>query len=286
MTGGEIEITQLPPGAIAPTFEAFDALGKGAIEMIWDTGIYHMGFMPVGELAWSYPFLLEKDWIVDYFYEDYGGLDLLREAYNEHNVQIVGMIPGLGIYGATLSRVPIKTLADFKGKKIRSFGAYAEILTKLGGSVISVPGEEIYTGLSQGLFDGIMYADVNNMNAVRAHEVAKYYLEPQWSDSGANELLINLDLWNSLSDEHKAILRAAQAELKSDFVRKMRNDTAVLLAEWQQDWGVQVNRLSDADLQVLKGMAEEILAQRAAKDPYNARFIALALEYLKLIGER
>ena len=46
-TDGELDITPLPPGAIVPTKDVFEALGRGLFEisLIWPT--YWMGKIPV-----------------------------------------------------------------------------------------------------------------------------------------------------------------------------------------------------------------------------------------------
>ncbi len=44
------------------------------------------------------------------------------------------------------SHKPIRSLADMKGFKMRTVGAWADILPKLGASVITLPGGEVFAG--------------------------------------------------------------------------------------------------------------------------------------------
>ena len=119
-TNGELDITPLPPGAIVPTKDVFEAIGRGLFEisLIWPA--YWIGKVPVAGHINGQLFTWERaSEMYNYFY-DMGAIDIFRQAYGDHNVRFVAPLPMTGL--ALYSRKPIHTLKDFEGFKVRSTG--------------------------------------------------------------------------------------------------------------------------------------------------------------------
>ena len=116
-SNGEIQIKTLPPGAIVPTKDVLEAVGRGLfqIALLWPA--YWIGKLPVaghlnGQLfTWD---SFEEMW---FFMTEMGALDIIREAYAEQNVFVVGPVSAgpLCLY----SKKPIVKPADFQGLKVR-----------------------------------------------------------------------------------------------------------------------------------------------------------------------
>lgn len=69
---------------------------------------------------------------------------------------------------------PIETLADFRGKKMRSWGEYVPILWQsVGATGVNVLTNEIYEALQRGTVDCAFWSH-DSANDVKLHEVAKY----------------------------------------------------------------------------------------------------------------
>lgn len=63
--------------------------------------------------------------------------------------------PGFNIVSL---RVPVNSIADLKGKKLRTAGGVMEVAIKsLGGIPVSMTSSEIYTALDRGTLDGVMF---------------------------------------------------------------------------------------------------------------------------------
>ena len=75
------------------------------------------------------------------------------------------------------SKAAIKSLADLKGKKIRTAGpTETEFTRAIGMTPVSVAPSEIYTGLQQGLLDGNWVADAPHFFN-KGYEVTKYIFD-------------------------------------------------------------------------------------------------------------
>ena len=53
------------------------------------------------------------------------------------------------------SHKPIRSLDDYKGMKVRTAGAWAEIAQKLGASTVILAGAEVYPALERKVVDAI-----------------------------------------------------------------------------------------------------------------------------------
>ena len=78
-------------------------------------------------------------------------------AYAKYNVYPVG-VSWWGVE-SIVSKKQITTMEDFKGVKFRSpQGMTAEILTKLGASIVVLPGGEVFSALDKGVVDAADWA--------------------------------------------------------------------------------------------------------------------------------
>lgn len=110
-------------------------------------------------------------------------------------------------------REPVRTLAEFKGKRIRTAGSTVSLWVEAAGGVpVNVPSSEMYTGLERGTLDCASNA-ANDLIDRSLWEVAEYttvlptgmyWSGPQWG--------YNPGFWASLSPEHRAILMKATAK--------------------------------------------------------------------------
>ncbi len=108
------------------------------------------------------------------------------------------------------SHKPIRNLEDLKGIKFRTVGAWADILPKLGASVISLPGGEVLPALERKVIDATEWATPGENLALGLHEIAKYVIIPGVHQPSAPfEFFINPKAWEELPDDLKAMIDEA-----------------------------------------------------------------------------
>jgi TRAP-type C4-dicarboxylate transport system substrate-binding protein len=107
------------------------------------------------------------------------------------------------------STVPIRTVADWKGKKIRVYGAdSANIARILGAAPVNVAFAEVYSALEKRTVDAAM-TSATNAEPMKFFEVAKYL--DYWYIAGAAQewLVANQKSWDALpKDLQQAVLDA------------------------------------------------------------------------------
>ena len=133
-----------------------------------------------------------------------------------------GMI-GLAFYDSGArsvyaAKAPLKSLADFKGVKIRvqPSDLFVAMVQAMGANATPMPYGEVYTALKTGIVD----AAENNFpsyESSRHFEAAKYYTLTE--HSMAPEILVfSKKIWDTLSKDDQALIR----RLAKDSVAEMR----------------------------------------------------------------
>jgi TRAP-type C4-dicarboxylate transport system substrate-binding protein len=105
------------------------------------------------------------------------------------------------------STMPIRTVADWKGKKIRVYGAdSANLARALGAAPVNIAFGEVYSALEKKTVDGAM-TSATNAEPMKFFEVAKFL--DYWYLTGASQewIVANQKAWDALpKDLQQAVL--------------------------------------------------------------------------------
>ncbi len=110
------------------------------------------------------------------------------------------------------STVPIRSVADWKGKKIRVYGAdSANIARLLGAAPVNINFGEVYSALEKRTVDGAM-TSATNAEPMKFFEVAKYL--DYWYLAGAamEWLVANQKAWDALANDLQQVVLDALKE--------------------------------------------------------------------------
>ncbi|MCH7806414.1 MAG: TRAP transporter substrate-binding protein [Proteobacteria bacterium] len=269
VSGGNIEIRFFEPGALAPALEGFDAVSYGAIEVGWSTPGYWAGKEPALQLFGAVPFGPDAQEYIAWYYFG-GGQEIYQQLYAKHNIH--GIICGVTAPEASgWFKEEIKTVEDFRGKKIRFFGLGARVLNKLGANSQLLAAGDIYPALELGTIDGAEFSMPAVDYDMGFYQVAKNYYFPGWhQQSTMYEITINLDAWNSLSETQQVQIETtcgdnvrfgiAEGEALQFEAMKKLEAKGVSLREW-----------SPEILAALEAAWLEVAAEMAAEDAEFAR---------------
>lgn len=205
-SGGRIKIKMFAGGSRGNAQEIFEAIQKGDLEMGYT---YAYGsYNPKLELT-TIP-LLPREYNKYLSFGVYNGLlsRITSDAWKEIGVKML-MTFGNRAEGVITKKGPIRTTADLKGMKIRSFGTtLPEVLTRMGAVAATLPSAEIYTGLQLGTIDGTIGDSIRALD-IKAWEVTKYvsYIGV-YAPAGVN-IGMNLKLYNSLPADIKQAIDKA-----------------------------------------------------------------------------
>ncbi len=269
MSNGRISMKPSAPGAIVPVAEQLEAVGMGVMQASFIWPGYFPGQIPVafthGDCMAAPKTIAE----MRYLYEQYEGgriMKILREEYAKHGVHLVGNVYWT-LNNIMISKKPINGVEDIKGLKFRSSELIALQLAKLGAGTIWTPADEIYTMLSTGGVDAITFSHAADMVDMGFHEVTKYWVKsPVVVGPAADAFIVNLETWNSLPDDLKAILEAA-CEIGS--ARNKFEAELTIQKAWDmvEKKGIEIIEWSDEDAKKLSSLASEVVPEKYFKDP-------------------
>jgi len=282
-TGGRLIIDVAPPGSIVPVADMMTATEKGTLDFAGLAyGGFHTGIIPEANIeiglpfAWSNP---EEAW--DGYYH-WGIMDILREAYAEHNIWLFSWGMGDLYHFGTTFDVPGPEA--IKGKRIRALGVYGKYVEALGGTAQVIPWAELYMAAKLGTVDGAIFG-TGGLEDVKLKEVLKYYVvDPNPNTIGAS-FYINQDSLDALPEDIRDIIVT---------------DTRYVMAGWAMAYYINEHRIpaqtaAEGYTQPVKWSAEDtayvtaigvgLWDDVAAASPRAKKLVDLVKEQMKDIGK-
>jgi TRAP-type mannitol/chloroaromatic compound transport system substrate-binding protein len=272
LSGGRLLIEPYPAGELADAFDVFDAVSQGKVEC----GHGWPGYWnkePSFELFSSIPNMMtQQEWII-WLYGPAGGMDLWRELYAKYNVvPFPGMLSGpeFGFF----TNIPVRTLDDFKDLKLRAVGMAADILKELGATTVSLPVAEIIPALKNGTIDGCEFGTPTLDWQLGFQDVTKYATLPSWHQPSAMyDTVVNLNAWNKLPDDLKAIFEAACKEVGIvDCVAQLEGQNFDYFNKFKQQ-GLEVTVLDTEAMNQIGEIAKRLADEKAINDQFYSKVL-------------
>lgn len=265
MSDGRLTVTVYGGGELVPALGVFDAVSQGTTEMGHTAAYYWKGKIPSAPFFTSVPFGMNAQEMNAWLHYG-GGMALWREVYAPFDV--IPLAGGnTGVQMAGWFNKEINTVDDLSGLKMRIPGVGGEVFKRAGGTAVTLPGGELYTSLQTGVIDATEWVGPYNDMAMGLHEVAKYYYYPGWHEPGPTlELLVNKDAFNTLPKDLQAIVEIAARYANQDMLDEYtaRNNAALL--SLQEEHNVELRRLPDEVIEVLKKASDDYIADVIAND--------------------
>jgi TRAP-type C4-dicarboxylate transport system substrate-binding protein len=286
MTDGSLAIEVLPTKAVVPHTETMEAVANGILDGDLNAVSYFSGrdpaFAIIGDLIAGYDTVDQ----VRTFCMHGGGKEILQKLYDQYadgNIHVVGCGP----YAkeALVSTIPIESVDDLKGVKIRSpEGLAAEVFRRAGASPVSLPFSEVYTALEKKLVDAADASALVNNDASGMQKVAKYPIYPGIHSMAVLQFVVNKDLWDSLTPAQQTALEvwysAAYDSMRRDadlldqeIVEQYRASDDITVIDWPQEE-------RDKFRQIAMGAWEDF----AAKSPLAQEALDAHTKYMKSVG--
>lgn len=240
-TGGKDKIQMFWGGSVAKSKEIPDALSGGAGDIGDIIAPYFQDKFPlnnaVGYFIPQPHSTIEIAELMQLWHRQYPQFDKELEKYN---LKVIGFRP-LEKYGLICTK-PVKSIADLKGKRIRTYGfAYPALVKALGGTPVSMSSADGYEALQRGILD------CSPIGPSLAHgwkydEVAKYYVFLPIGASFGHMITMNLKSYNALDPQTKAIIDGLGREYAMRYTVTLDELTQDILAGWKKK-GVHVTTL-------------------------------------------
>ena len=269
MSGGRVTLQTFEPGALIPALGAFENVSAGNVPAAYSWMGYEWGQLPVSALFGATPFGLESQEFLAWMYH-HGGDELLKEAFAPHNVYPI-LCGTISPEAAGWFRQEMTSLDQFQGLKFRAAGVGGEIMAEFGMSVTLLPGGELYQALETGVLDGTEFSLPTVDEQLGFFQVAKHYYLPGWHQPSTNQFLyVNMDEWNRLNDQTKALIENACMAGNAMALAKAEALQGAVLKRFEEN-GVQLHQYPEEILKAFEEATDRVMERRSATDPMFAK---------------
>ncbi len=213
-TGGEVTWKFVPGSQLASGAATPEAVGTGLMDAGLTMAPYQPRMLPATNLIFSHSL------IGDDFLASVGamnetlmlGCPQCKDEFNRNDAV------GFGGYGTSpylfMCRGEPRTMADLQGLKIRGSGGGVSIIELLGGTPVSMTGNEFPTAMERGTLDCVL-GSVQWLNSFGLKDMTDTVINAPMGMGGPPVLMyVNRDAWQSMTPEQ----RAAHIDLTPDLV--------------------------------------------------------------------
>jgi len=261
---GAVKMQMFWAGSAGSPAELFDLVSTGALDAAAVTPSWYAAnlpfFAPLSSVPLAYPDIETAQKVAYTLLEE---MPVLQEEAKNANLHVLRFALINNYHMMCTS--PVRTIEDFKGKKVRSQGDFLPIvLDALGATPVTVLPGEFYEAMQRGTVDCISLP-WDFLASNRLYEVAKYASTINFGPLVAHFQAVNLDKWNSLPPEVQQLLTEVSKDAQAN------DRELVLSAEAKglqaiKDGGVEMIEFEDQDkLEALVPDLLNIWAERMAE---------------------
>jgi len=280
---GRLNIEIYHPGELVGPFDVHNAVGAGEIDMYHSAEYYfqdkHRGLnffttVPLGLTS------VEQDaWL------KYGGGQELWDTLNAgFGVKALGC-GGTSVQMGGWFNKEITRIEDFQGLTMRMPGLGAQVIAALGANAVPLPGGAIVDALFDGSIDATEWVGPFNDLQFGFQKLLTNYIYPGFHEPATMASVgFNLDLWNSLPDADKALVRGVlDAEMTSHTADYYGNN-GLALVQMLNESGTKPTKLPDEVWNELARVSFEVTAGVADDDDMGRRIVESYDAYRVLVG--
>ena len=283
LSDGRIQVTYYAANERVKAFDSFDEVASGNSQMYHAADYYwvkkHPAFGYFTSVPFGFTYTEMNAWI-----RFGGGQELWDELTDQFGTKSF-MAGNTGVQMGGWFNKKINSPNDFKGLKMRIPGLGGQVIGKLGGSPVSLPGGQIYENLVSGAIDATEWVGPWNDEAMKFQEAAKYYYYPGMHEPGSMLACgTNKSWFTSLSKSDQMIIEAAAAMENDVMMAEYNAKNGAALDRLINDHGVKLEQFNDKVYDGFAKGAEEVFGEVQAHSDLAARTHASFLKGRKDIG--
>ncbi len=270
--GLKVELYGPGPKQLVETGKAFDALGKGEVDLLITSLLYDAAKVPEGNCQWL-PFNWQSpDEARDIFFNK-GYMKVLAEAVGQH--EVVYLTPISAATMGLMTMTPINKLDDLKGKKIRAVGLEAKIVESLGATAVNLPPNGQLEAMKAGTIDGTDYPWYT-MTEYKYYEALKSISAPAFHTPGLVDFMASKKVLSSLSaEQQKAVQQAALKAMEFSFEEGKKLDGQAVADAKNKN--IEITTLSMDEQALFRKKFKPLWEEAAKASPYSQKLVEILL---------
>lgn len=273
LTGEAYTVEVFPGGTLGKALKVTDAVRKNVAQLGHNWAGYDWGVDRTAVLFGGFAGSPPVDVLQSWYYKG-GGLELYREWRMEKFGVVAFPCGSIPREIFMHSHKKVVSLADYKGMKVRTSGAWAEIAQKLGASTVILAGAEVYPALERKVVDAIEWGTPSMNKAGGFYKAAKYIVVPGLHQPAAiQECEVNKQTWDAMSARDQKLLQLAGKLTTIDASMTINHDDAPVFQEF-----ITSNEVVDVD-QAFRDAAMAATADWAAEQAASNEWFARVWEH-------
>ena len=244
LSGGRFKIQTFPGGGLGNALKVPETVKNGLAECGHTWMGYDWGKDTTTALFGGYAGSFDAERMLHWIYEG-GGAELQRQFRDETD----GVV-SVPLFMRTAevflhSRKQVKSLADLKGLKLRTAGAWLEMAKDLGAAPVTTAGGDVFPMLERGAIDATEWGTLWENVSPGFYKVAKYLSYPGVHQPCAPfELVINKDVWAKMpANDQKLVEVVAKLVTFESWLRIGAEDAKAF--DFYKKQGVIMTELDD-----------------------------------------
>ncbi|MGP1397235.1 MAG: TRAP transporter substrate-binding protein DctP, partial [Inquilinaceae bacterium] len=262
--------------------ETIDAIQNGLLDGQYTAPSYFAGKDPalgvLGDTLAAYPDSETRD----RWFAEGGGQALAAKLYDSYDLHFVCSVywPPEQIP----STVPIESVADFEGLKMRAPGGLAsDLLSRAGASLVTMGVGDSVTAMETGTLDATDLANIALNVSLGMHNKAKYSVLARHS-MAVTEISVGREQWDALSDDAQTKFTDACNAMSEKLRAVLTEEDAAAAAEARDNLGVTMIEFGAEDAATFRAKTLEVWDDWGAKSPEAQEIVDSHKAFLTELG--
>ena len=271
MSNGRLKIQVFGAGELIPALEGFDAVRAGTVEMNHANSYFWTGKTFAAQYFTAVPFGLNFQGMNGWLY-DGGGMQLWNEVYAPFGM-VAFPCGNTGVQMTGWFKKEIKSVADFKGLKMRIPGLAGKVYATLGVDVKLLPGGEIFPALERGVIDAAEFVGPyqdRRLGPAQGGQVLLHHRLARDRDRVAS-CSINKAAWDKLPKDLQAIVENACAACNVISEAWCQRTNAEAMEDLVKNQGVIARPLPDDVVKALREATQQGAGRSRGQGPGRRR---------------
>ncbi|MBM3485536.1 MAG: C4-dicarboxylate ABC transporter substrate-binding protein [Alphaproteobacteria bacterium] len=198
LTDGEVRIQGFGVGVIAGFADTWKAVQQGTADLAFAYPGFALNVDPANTLIAGFPGGMSGDALLHWIFQGDG-----YRLWREFRRATTGLHPVITGFGPTEiflhSHKKVETAEDLKGMKIRTAGAWADVLKVFGATPTIIAPADIFSALERKIVDATEFVTPASNISQGYHRVARYIILPgAHSPAHVNEIVFKTETWDAL----------------------------------------------------------------------------------------
>lgn len=253
-SGGRIKITPYYDSILGGSLEQFEQVQRGELEMalLQPMSSYDSRFG-----AYSIPYLFESiDEVQALAGEPDGPIfKLSEEWFGDHGITFLGA--GCAQFrGVFNTKHEVTTVDSVRDLKLRTYqDALVSAFWDDICNAVPMSFSDVYTSMQTKAVDGLEMSSQNTY-VYKYPELGGYYSDVDWQWCSAANLIINQDLFNSLPDDLKKIVKESAYDACSQYAVMEKAGNEEVLDKMEKEYNIKIHILTDEERATWKEYAK------------------------------